>query len=141
MQHPTSVRCRSLSQVGPCWHKYLLLMPTAPGSGITLYVAHENESVNASITLDGNSSSATKQTLLNNSTVELYNITLYDIQSLPFGDHEVTVAMLGWVTGGDSQLWFDYAAVNDSHPSPKLSATPSASASPSTSGSGSGHSQ
>src|ERR1700691_529824 len=113
------------------------MQTTVPGSGITLYVAHESDNVNVSITLDGDPSSTTMRKLLNNSTIELYNVSIYDNQSLPFGNHKVTVLLLSWVTGGESSLWFDYAAVNDTKPS----ASPSSSASPTPSASGSRHSQ
>lgn len=54
--------------------------------------------------------------LLNDSTVEEYNIALYDIQSLAYGSHNVIVTLLTWPTGGPTQAWFDYAVVNEVQP-------------------------
>jgi hypothetical protein len=90
---------------------YLSFISTAPGFGITLYVAHEHDRVNVTITLDGNSSSTTIKIIDPDTRgIELYNVSIYDVQSLPFGDHNVTVRA---PTNGTDQLWFDYAAVND----------------------------
>jgi hypothetical protein len=48
---------------------------------------------------------------------ESYNVTIYDIQSLPFRNHIVTVQALTWAIDGKNRLWFDYVAVNDANPS------------------------
>jgi len=104
-------------------------------SGIILYVAHESGTDNVSVIMDKNPNTTTISTLINNSTIEQYNITVYNNQSLAFGNHIVTVQLLTWVTGSNTTFWFDYAAVNDTQPSP----SPSASLSPSTSDSSHSH--
>jgi len=103
------------------------------GSGITLYVAHGGDNVNASITLDGNSSSTTVTTILESGNpVETYNVSLYNVQSLPYGSHVITVLLLDLTGGIGSSCWFDYAMVNDTPSSPPaLSPSPSATSSPS----------
>jgi hypothetical protein len=88
-------------------------MPTTPGSGITLYVEW-NEYLNASITLDGNPDPTLRKVdaRLPPDTGG-YNISLYEVQSLPFGNHEVTVSVLDFSPFQKGAISFDYAAVND----------------------------
>ena len=94
------------------------MVPTTPGSGITLYAAHDHDNINVNITLDGNSSTVTTKAIPPDpSQKESYNVAIYDIQSLPFGDHNVTVRNLPWAVDGTNQLWFDYAIVNDTNTS------------------------
>jgi len=106
------------------------------GTGITLYIAHESDNVNATITVDGNPDSMTAQTLSGDAPVESYNVTLYNIQSLALGSHEATVQLLSY-TGGQSSLWFDYAAVlapnGPASPGSSASSNPTASSNPPTS--------
>ena len=116
-----------------CRSKCVFLTSIASGSGITLYVAHGDDNVNASITLDGNSSLTTITTLLKSGKpVETYNVSLYNVQSLPHGSHIITVLLLDLTGGVGSSCWFDYAMVNDTPSSPPaLSSSPSATSSPS----------
>jgi hypothetical protein len=46
-------------------------------------------------------------------SIAAYNISLYDVQSLPFGNHEVTVSLLDFSPSQKGAISFDYAAVND----------------------------
>ena len=119
VRHPTTVRYRSLSRVRYLAdNNFFCLTLTGPGTGITLYIAHQNDNVNATITIDGNPKSTTTQTLSGGQPVELYNITLYTFQSLALGSHEATVQLLSY-NGGNSSLWFDYAAVYQTQFAPK----------------------
>lgn len=109
-------------------------MPAILGSGIVLYVSHVLDNINVNITLDKNTT--TTRTFPPNYPSSSYNFSLYDIQLLPFGNHEVTVLILDWITGNTfSTLWFDYAAVNDTIPSTIQSPNPNSSGSGSGSGS------
>lgn len=81
-------------------------------------MTQSNKNVIVNITLDENPNSTTTYTHTAGTAMEMYNISLYNVQSLPFGYHEVDVLLLDWNTGGESALWFDYAAVNDTQPSP-----------------------
>jgi hypothetical protein len=89
-------------------------MSTAPGSGVTLYVEW-NEYLNASITLDGNLDPTLRKAdgPLPPDSTGAYNFSLYDVQSLPFGNHEVTVSVLDFSPSQKGAISFDYAAVND----------------------------
>lgn len=82
------------------------------GTGITLYVIQIGDYGNFTIALDGGE--ATVKTLPY-IVQPSYNITLYDIQSLSYGNHYVTVNMQDWTGGGSlvGSLIFDYAAVSD----------------------------
>ena len=109
-------------------------MPAILGSGIVLYVSHVLDNINVNITLDKNTT--TTRTFPPNYPSSSYNFSLYDIQLLPFGNHEVTVLILDWITGNTfSTLWFDYAAVNDTIPSTIQSPNPNSSGSGTGSGS------
>lgn len=98
------------------------------GSGITLYAAHDLEFVHVSVTLDGNANSASITSIDPKSSGPVeYNVSIYDIQSLSSGNHHITVQLLPGP--GNPQLWFDFAAVNDTQPS--ASPSPSATSGPS----------
>jgi len=64
-------------------------------------------------------------------TPPIYNVTLYNIQSLPLSFHEMTITFAPW-GGGYSELAFDYAFVNETKPSPPPSPSPTPSPSLST---------
>src|SRR6267154_5952379 len=108
--------------------KSLSLMSVILGSGIVLYLSHDSDNINVNITLD--KYTTTTRTFPPNFPSSSYNFSLYDFQLLPFGNHEVTVLILDWITGNTfSTLWFDYAAVNDTIPSTIQSPNPSSSGS------------
>jgi hypothetical protein len=102
-------------------------MLTCQGTGITLYTAQLGIrpgplAVNVQLTLDGDTSSAQTKTSTYTGSANSSNIVLYDMQSLPYGNHNVTAVLLGNGTG-QSVLWFDYAVVNETTPGPSSSAT------------------
>jgi len=88
-------------------------------------MTQSDKNVIVNITLDENPNSTTTYTHAAGTAMEMYNISLYNVQSLPFGYHEVDVLLLDWNTGGESALLFDYAAVNDTQPSPNSLASAS----------------
>lgn len=92
----------------------------APGSGITIYVIQSSNPLNASLTLDGNST--TDRSIIGLPAVDsyAYNLTLYDVQSLAYAHHTLDVALIDFIydngTSIASMIRFDYAAVNDTTP-------------------------
>ena len=99
----------------PC--QFFIQQPL-PGSGIGIYVYQPNMTyMNVSIVLDGGPPKI--QTVFPNETgYSLYNSSLYNIQSLSFSGHVIDIA-LQFFDG--AHLFFDYAAVNDTQPSPTSS--------------------
>jgi hypothetical protein len=92
------------------------------GSGISLFVVQSRDPLNASMTLDGNTSTITTLDALPGLGNPLaYNVTLYSLQSLAATDHTLDIALLNYVysngTTSKSSFRFDYAAVNDTSPS------------------------
>jgi hypothetical protein len=112
-------------------------MTTALGSGITIYAIQSPDPVSTKMTIDGQSSSAHS---LDPVGAFQYNVVLYDVQSLPYTDHILDVALVNYIyangTSMGSLIRFDYAAVNDTgspvvaQPSPGPSQSPSPSPSP-----------
>lgn len=86
------------------------------GSGITLYILQPPfDPVNASIILDGDASSITTTTLFSDAEMSV-NVSLYNVQSLPYGTHAANVSLLDYNRPGADKrscLYFDFAAVND----------------------------
>jgi len=85
------------------------------GTGISLFVAYNNRlGLNASITLDNNLTTINwfiLDTDYTTPTITTYNATLYDIQNLEDGEHEVVVTIQDY-RGNQSDMMFDYAAVS-----------------------------
>ena len=78
------------------------------GTGITLYVAQDvGDIYNTTISLDGGPRTIHWAYSPPDSKDSRYNITLYDIQSLPDAAHTVNVKLVPGIT----RLLFDYAAV------------------------------
>jgi hypothetical protein len=103
----------SRSEVG-CSHGTFICMLVAAGTGITLYAASANDAgTNLNVTLDGWPNSTT--TVSANDLNVTYSISFYDIQSLPYGNHNVTVLLLD-ARDGPTHFGFDYAAINDTIP-------------------------
>lgn len=69
--------------------------------------------MNVSIVIDGGP--PTIQTIIPNDTLAQYNISLYNVQDLPFSGHVVNITPQSF---DNSYLFFDYAAINDTQPSP-----------------------
>ena len=72
--------------------------------------------VNLNVTIDGNPHLTT--TVVFGAQTQTYDGSFYNIQSMPSGNHQVTLLLLDWITGGNSVLWFDYAAINETFISP-----------------------
>ena len=114
------------------------------GSGIAIYVVQSANAVNASFTLDGNSTTLRNVGGLVSQNQFLYNVQMFDVQSLANAQHSLNVSLVDvdYVNGtiGPSVIRFDYATVNDTTPS-VVSSTPSISPAPATPTSGSNHSK
>jgi len=86
------------------------------GSGIILYVVYYNRAgLNVSVTLDGDFETINWFVLEADYTTAAsynsYNATLYDMQNLTYGDHEVRVQLQNYTGGLESTILFDYAEV------------------------------
>jgi hypothetical protein len=91
------------------------------GSGITIFVIQSYYPLNATVTVDGTTSTVASISNLPQLTDLVYNVTLYDVQSLPIGDHILDVALGDYtlINGNTvgSLIRFDAAAVNETAPS------------------------
>jgi hypothetical protein len=122
----------------------------APGTGIAVQVVQlgpRNNSAglatNVNITLDAKPRD-TKTLYPITST--RYNVTLYDIEGLTWGDHTLDIALMSMVYPGrtvpyGTEMMFDYAIVNDDSPpftstatSASIISTSSSTTDPSTTG-------
>jgi hypothetical protein len=81
---------------------------------------HSDHNVRVNVTLDGDPMSTVTNTHAAGTAMKTYNVSLYDVQELPFGYHQVNILLLDWTPGCKSALLFDYAAVNDTRASPSL---------------------
>ena len=97
------------------------------GNGITLYVIQIAYYGNFTVALDGGEPTVRA---LPYRSVASYNVSLYDVQSLSYGNHYVTVDMQDWTGGGSpfGGLIFDYAAVNGTDPAMGTSSASTSSA-------------
>lgn len=90
------------------------------GTGISLFVAYNNRlGLNVSATLDNNFTTINWFILdmdETSPTVTTYNATLYNIQELDEGNHHLVVTLQDY-KGSESDMMFDYAAVNGTKPS------------------------
>ena len=75
-------------------------MPAVLGSGIVIYLNHGVDDINVNITVDKNTTMT--RTFPHDFPTAFYNFSLYDVQLLPFGNHEVTVLILDWITSNTS---------------------------------------
>ena len=88
-------------------------MLIAAGVGITLYGSfYSAQSINANVTLDGGLKSTTPFV----ANVAGPSISFYDVQSLPYKDHNANVLLLSGANNQYFNIYFDYAAVNDTNP-------------------------
>jgi hypothetical protein len=91
------------------------------GSGITIFVIQSYYPLNTTVTVDGTTSTVASISNLPQLTDLVYNVTLYDVQSLPIGDHILDVALGDYtlINGNTvgSLIRFDAAAVNETAPS------------------------
>lgn len=99
----------------------ILMFKSNTGSGITIFVVQSSNALNASLTLDGNSTTARSIVALPAVNDYAYNLTLYDVQSLTYASHTLDVALIDFIqdngTATPSMIRFDYAAINDTTPS------------------------
>jgi hypothetical protein len=112
-----------------------------PGSGITIYNVIRS-SVTIGITVDGRSSTynfADDNSCLNDTYSGCFNTSTYDAQSLPYGDHNVTISMFTVAPSARnlsySDFYLDYVSVNETRtdansPSPIISPIPTPSPTP-----------
>jgi len=84
------------------------------GSGITVYVIQVSDAGNFTVKVDDGKTASKTLPYLDGSWS---NITLCDIQSLPYEDHMLTVVVQNWTDskgiGETSSILFDFAAVNE----------------------------
>jgi len=94
--------------------KYDFKMPIILGSGITVYVIQVSDAGNFTVKVDDGKTASKTLPYLDGSWS---NITLCDIQSLPYEDHILTVVVQNWTDskgiGETSSILFDFAAVNE----------------------------
>jgi hypothetical protein len=111
-----------------------------PGNGITLYVIQIADYGNFTVALDGGEPTVRA---LPYRSVASYNVSLYNVQSLSYGNHYVIVDMQDWTGGGSpiGSLIFDYAAVNGTDPAMATSSASTSSATDATSSSAPQNSQ
>lgn len=93
----------------------------ALGSGITIQGVLFSGVSNFTVSVDGKEAPAPPESLpIPLSWPPLYNITLYDIQSLPLASHAMIISIVPW-NNGESEIAFDYAYVNETDPLNNLS--------------------
>ena len=102
------------------------------GSGITVYNVILGQ-FNASFAIDGGSPQlyVRDNSCFDQSPLGCYNISVYNVQSLSFENHIVTIVLLDY-SGSPSDLLFDYAVVNDTEPAVVMSSTSSSTTTTST---------
>src|ERR1700683_2855023 len=84
------------------------------GSGITIVGVRFSGGSNFTVSIDGMADAAPTGTPpLLDTAPPIYNVTLYDIQSLPLSFHNMSITIVPW-QNGESGLSFDYAYVNQS---------------------------
>src|ERR1700683_1026484 len=94
------------------------------GSGITIVGVRFSGGSNFTVSIDGMADPAPTGTPpLLDTAPPIYNVTLYDIQSLPLSFHGMSITIVPWQNGA-SWLSFDYAYVNQTNPSPTPSTSP-----------------
>ncbi|KAF9228704.1 hypothetical protein BS17DRAFT_772381 [Gyrodon lividus] len=83
------------------------------GSGITMYVLSAGFSgITASFSVDG--APATSNTIPTppGPTFQTPNVSMYEVQNLPTGNHTMVMTVLNW-SGSASSMKFDYAFINE----------------------------
>jgi hypothetical protein len=99
------------------------------GSGITVYGVLLPGPTNFTVTIDDAPAPPPILAPLRAITSPaLYNVTLYDIQSLPLSFHMLTLSVVDWTSFTYSMMLFDYAYVNQAPPPTSTSATPASTA-------------
>jgi len=105
------------------------------GSGVTVYNVIRS-SITVGITIEGRSSTysfADDNSCLNNTNSGCFNTSIYDAQSLPYGDHNLSISMFSVPPSvrsfNYSDFYLDYVSVNETPtdtivPSPIISPAP-----------------
>jgi hypothetical protein len=83
------------------------------GSGITMYVFNAGLSgMTASFSVDGSAAVSNTIQAPPPPTYQVSNVSLYNIQGLPTGNHTMIMTVLDW-SGSATSMKFDYAYVNE----------------------------
>ena len=83
------------------------------GSGIAMYVFNAGFSgMTASFSIDGGTAVSSTIQAPPPPAYQISNVSLYDIQGIPTGNHTMKMTLLNWGTGGTS-MKFDYAYINE----------------------------
>lgn len=91
----------------------ILPSPSILGSGITMYVYNAGASgMTASFSVDGGTAASNSIDAPPGPTFQVSNVSLFDIQGLPTGNHTMTMTLLDW-NNGPTFMKFDYAHVNE----------------------------
>ncbi|KAF8432434.1 hypothetical protein L210DRAFT_2841165 [Boletus edulis BED1] len=97
------------------------------GSGITMYVFNAGASgMTAGFSIDGGTAIPNSIDAPPGPTFQVSNVSLYDIQGLPTGNHTMKMTLLDW-NGGGTSMKFDYARVNETFVALPVSTSTSAS--------------
>jgi hypothetical protein len=87
-------------------------MLIAAGVGITLYGSfYSGQAISANVTLDGDTNSTTTTPFVASATGPSFSF--FDVQSLPYKDHNATVLLYNGTNNQYPNIYFDYVAVND----------------------------
>jgi hypothetical protein len=83
------------------------------GSGITMYVLSAGFSgITASFSVDGAPAVSDSVPAPPGPTFQVPNVSMYEVQNLPSGNHTMVMTVLDW-EGSASSMKFDYAFVNE----------------------------
>ncbi|KAH7890023.1 hypothetical protein F5I97DRAFT_626078 [Phlebopus sp. FC_14] len=83
------------------------------GSGIMMYMLNAGfEGVTASVTVDNSPPVTSSLSPPPGPTYQIPNTSMFDVQSLPTGSHNLILTVLDW-NNGASSMYFDYALVNE----------------------------
>ncbi|KIJ63304.1 hypothetical protein HYDPIDRAFT_168522 [Hydnomerulius pinastri MD-312] len=96
------------------------------GSGVTIYILNAgSQGVGASLAVDGGQAVTTTIAAPSAPSYQTPNISLFSVQSLPYGSHSAVLSVLDW-NNGITGFYFDYALVNENYvaPPPSPSQTP-----------------
>jgi hypothetical protein len=92
---------------------------------ITLYGSfYLGQTISANVTLDGDTNTTTTTPFVASATGPSFSF--FDVQSLPYKDHNATVLLYNGTNNQYPNIYFDYVAVNDT--SSSISPIPSSSA-------------
>ena len=91
----------------------MLLSLAILGSGITIYVFNAGVTgMTAGFSVDGGTAVPSTIQAPPPPDYQVSNVSLYNIQGLPSGNHTMQMSLLDW-NGGGTSMKFDYAYVNE----------------------------